>query len=103
MRAPELVTSQTKNAAHVPDQLPFQFADLSSAIIAESLVRMAMMNQIDDVTVNQTTNEAAQVTDAQLVDEDARQLALRKISRRYAAYIVPLTLAVLVNNAHAGS
>ena len=60
-----------------------------------------MMNKSDDVTVNQTTHELAQVTDAQLVDEDARQLALGKISRRYAAYVVPLALAVLANGAAA--
>ena len=60
-----------------------------------------MMNQSDDDMINQTTNELAQVTDAQLVDEDARQLALGKISRRYAAYVVPLALAVLANGAAA--
>lgn len=36
-------------------------------------------------------------------DEQSRQIALGKISRRYAAYIVPATLAVLSNRASAGS
>lgn len=59
------------------------------------------MNKSDDVTVDQTTHEVAQVVNAPVVEEDARQLALRKISRRYAAYVVPLALAVMSNSAHA--
>jgi hypothetical protein len=34
-------------------------------------------------------------------DQQVRQQALGKISRRYAAYIVPAALAVLANNASA--
>ena len=60
-----------------------------------------MMNQSDEDMINQTTNEVAQTVDAQLVDETARQLALGKISRRYAPYVVPLALAVLANGAAA--
>jgi hypothetical protein len=56
-------------------------------------------------TPSSTKDETGKVKhlDGGSADELARQHALVKISRRYAAYIVPAALAVLSNSATAAS
>jgi hypothetical protein len=60
------------------------------------------MNQInnEDNKINDN-NELIGLKATISAEENSRQIALRKINRRYAAYIIPSALAVLSNATHA--
>lgn len=61
------------------------------------------MDQLDNLDVEQQSAQLEDSSTIRVQDEHARQLALSKISRRYAAYVVPLALAVMSNKASAAS
>ena len=61
------------------------------------------MKQPDDFDLAKPLAESINRSATTPEAEQARQLALGKISRRYAAYIVPAALAVLSNRATAAS
>ena len=61
------------------------------------------MNQREDFDFAKASDAQLALAKDALEAEQARQVALGKISRRYAAYMVPAALAVLSNRAAAGS
>ncbi len=60
------------------------------------------MEKSNSGIVNTNGTKTTDVTSSPSTDEQGRQLALGKISRRYVAYVVPAALAVLSNQASAG-